>query len=169
MGPGELRLEPANAGDKITARYGLAAPLFISSFSAYMNLIRVDERPTERGNPDYFTGTVWLDPVVTGLPPSRLRAARVTFAAGARTAWHTHPLGQTLHILSGVGLVQLSGEPVQTMKPGDTVVILPGEKHWHGASAAHAMSHLALQEADATGNHVTWLERVTDAEYNGPV
>ncbi|HUR57783.1 MAG TPA: cupin domain-containing protein [Opitutaceae bacterium] len=130
-----------------------------------MDIIRVDERATERGRSDYFTGTVWLDPIVAAKPPSRVRAARVAFEPGARTAWHTHPLGQTLHVLAGVGRVQQDGHPVRTLRPGDTVVILPGERHWHGAAPTHSMVHLAIQEADDLGNAVTWLERVADADY----
>jgi quercetin dioxygenase-like cupin family protein len=130
-----------------------------------MDIIRVDERATERGRSDYFTGTVWLDHVVAGKPPSRVRAVRVAFEPGARTAWHTHPFGQALHVLAGVGRVQHEGQPVRTIRPGDTVVILPGERHWHGAAPNQAMVHLAIQEADDLGNHVTWLEHVSDSDY----
>jgi quercetin dioxygenase-like cupin family protein len=131
-----------------------------------MDIIRVDERATERGRADYFTGTVWLDHIVsTSAPPSRLRALRVTFEPGARTAWHTHPRGQTLHILAGIGRVQCAGGPVLTVKPGDTVVIKADERHWHGAAPGNAMTHLAMQEADDNGNAATWLEQVSDADY----
>lgn len=130
-----------------------------------MNIIHVEQRPTERGRSDYFTGTVWLDAIAAGQLPSRLRALRVSFEPGARTAWHTHPLGQVLHILSGVGRVQRAGEPVQTVKPGDTVIIQPDERHWHGAAPGHGMVHLAMQEADDKGNHATWFEHVADSEY----
>jgi quercetin dioxygenase-like cupin family protein len=109
---------------------------------------------------------VWIDEIVKGEEPSRVRLFRVTFAPGGRTAWHTHPLGQTLHVLSGCGLVQLDGEPVKTIEPGDTVFIAPGERHWHGAAPNFAMVHLSLQEADWKGVDVVWLEHVTDAEYN---
>lgn len=131
-----------------------------------MDIIRVEERGSERGRADYFTGTVWLDPIVAAsAPPARLRALRVTFEPGARTAWHTHPRGQTLHILSGVGRVQSAGGPVLTVRPGDTVVFKADERHWHGAAPGNAMTHLAMQEADDTGNAATWFEKVTDAEY----
>jgi len=131
-----------------------------------MEILRAEARGSERGRADYFTGTVWLDPIATMKPPARVRAARVAFEPGARTAWHTHPLGQVLHILSGIGRVQRDGEPVQTVRPGDSVVFLPGERHWHGAAPNNAMVHLAIQEADDTGSPVTWLEHVTDAQYN---
>ena len=97
--------------------------------------------------------------------PARVRAYRVTFEPGSRTAWHTHPLGQTLHVLSGVGRVQSRGGPVQTIRPGDTVWFAPGEEHWHGAAPGTGMVHIAMQEADETGHHVGWLEQVSDADY----
>lgn len=131
-----------------------------------MEIIRAEARGTERGRADYFTGTVWIDPIATMKTPARVRAVRVGFEPRARTAWHTHPLGQVLHILSGLGRVQREGEPVQTVRAGDTVIFAPGERHWHGAAPNHAMVHLAIQEADDSGNHVTWLEHVTDADYD---
>jgi len=119
---------------------------------------------TRRAPADAFTGTVWHDPTIDAPPPARLRAARVSFEPGARTAWHTHPLGQTLHVLSGVGRIQIWGGPVREIRPGDTVWIPPGEKHWHGASPSIGMVHLAMQEA-LDGSHVTWMEHVTDEQY----
>jgi quercetin dioxygenase-like cupin family protein len=119
---------------------------------------------TRKGNADWFTGTVWQDPVIEAPAPARVRAARVTFEPGARTAWHTHPLGQTLHVLSGAGRVQAWGGPVREIRPGDTVWIPPGEKHWHGAAPDTAMVHLAIQEA-LDGVHVDWLEKVPDDVY----
>jgi quercetin dioxygenase-like cupin family protein len=103
---------------------------------------------------------------VRGDPPSRVRLFRVSFAPGARTAWHTHPVGQTLHVLTGSGLVQFDGGPIQPICPGDTVVIAPGERHWHGAAPNNTMVHLAMQEADDHGVEVVWLEHVTDEEYS---
>lgn len=120
---------------------------------------------TRRGNGDYFTGTVWLDPFVDAPEPARIKGARVSFEPGARTAWHTHPLGQTLHVLTGVGRVQTLGEPVREIRPGDTIWIPPGEKHWHGAAPDTGMVHLALQEA-LDGVQVDWLEHVTDEDYS---
>lgn len=132
-----------------------------------MEIIRVETHATERGRSDYFTGAVWLEPIASPPLPSRIRALRVTFEPGARTAWHTHPLGQVLHVLAGLGRVQRAGEPVQTVRPGDTVLIEPGERHWHGAAPGRAMVHLAIQEADEHGNHATWLEQVSEADYRG--
>ena len=133
-----------------------------------MKILSPESRPTQTGPADWFTGTVHIDPIVNNDLPSRLRAARVSFAPGARTAWHTHPLGQTLHVLSGVGLVQLHGQPPQIISPGDTVSILPDELHWHGATPTHAMVHLALQEANENNVQVVWLQHVTDDEYAAP-
>ena len=113
---------------------------------------------------DWFTGTVWQDPIIEAPAPARLRSARVSFEPGARTAWHTHPLGQTLHVVSGLGRVQTWGGPIREIRPGDTVWIPPGEKHWHGASPTSAMVHIAMQEA-LDGAHVNWMEHVSDAQY----
>ncbi len=131
-----------------------------------MQIYKAEERPSRRGPAEWFTGEVWIDQVILGTAPSRLQAARVTFTPGARTAWHTHPVGQTLYVLNGIGRVQLLGQRVRTIYPGDTVQIAPGEKHWHGAAPDRVMTHLALQEADDSGEVVQWLEHVTDAEYN---
>ncbi|WP_172293833.1 cupin domain-containing protein [Pseudoruegeria sp. HB172150] len=132
-----------------------------------MDIVRNGERPSVYGDPAYFSGTVRQDPIVTCPEPARARAVIVTFEPGGRTAWHTHPLGQTLHVLSGYGLVQKEGEPVQVIRPGDTVWIPPGERHWHGASPEIAMCHLAIHEA-LDGKHIDWEEHVTDEEYNAP-
>jgi quercetin dioxygenase-like cupin family protein len=131
-----------------------------------MDIKRVGSRPSAKGPSEYFTGSVRLDPVHEAPQPARLRAALVTFEPGARTAWHTHPLGQTLFVISGLGLAQRQGGPVEEIRPGDTIWFAPGEKHWHGASAATAMSHLAIQEA-LDGKAVEWLEHVSDADYGG--
>ena len=119
---------------------------------------------TRRGPKEYFTGTVWQDPIIEAPAPALLRAVRVSFEPGARTAWHTHPLGQTLHVVSGIGRVQSWGGPVREIRPGDTVWIPPDEKHWHGASPTTGMVHIAMQE-HRDGNHVVWLEQVSDADY----
>ena len=133
-----------------------------------MDIFPAGSRPTRRAGGDYFSGTVWQDAVVETPEPARLRAVRVAFEPGARTAWHTHPLGQTLVVLSGVGRVQKEGEPIRAIRPGDVVWIPPGERHWHGAGPETAMVHLALHEAQG-GVHVLWEEHVTDAEYAGTV
>jgi quercetin dioxygenase-like cupin family protein len=133
-----------------------------------MDIHRNGSRPTRRGPADYFTGTVWLDPIVNAPAPARVAAARVSFEPGARTAWHTHPLGQTLYVVSGVGRVQKEGEPVREIRAGDTVWIPPGEKHWHGAAPDHGMTHVAMQEA-VDGSAVEWLEQVSDADYSKAV
>jgi quercetin dioxygenase-like cupin family protein len=130
-----------------------------------MKVLTSEERGCRRGPEDWFTGTVWIDDVVAGGVPSRLVVARVSFEPGARTAWHTHPVGQALHVLSGVGWVQLKGEAAQAIRPGDSVWIEAGEVHWHGAQAGHTMVHLAMQEKDDAGVNVVWGEHVTDGEY----
>ena len=124
--------------------------------------------PSRRMPGDSFTGTVWQDPIIDAPTPARIRAGRVSFEPGARTAWHTHPLGQTLHIVSGLGRVQSWGGPIREIRAGDTVWIPPGEKHWHGASPTTAMAHIAMQEA-LDGTAVNWLEHVTDEQYGGKV
>ena len=130
-----------------------------------MKIVTSDVLGCRRGPAEWFSGTVWIDDVVTAGEPARFVAARVSFEPGARTAWHTHPRGQALHVLSGVGLVQLKGVPAQLIRPGDTVWIEAGEEHWHGAAPGHTMVHLAIQEKDEAGATVVWLEQVTDAEY----
>lgn len=129
-----------------------------------MERFEAGSRPSVLANPEWFTGTVWQDPIVGNPEPSRLRAVRVTFAAGARTNWHTHPLGQTLYVTAGVGRFQSWGEPPVTLRPGDAVWIAPGEKHWHGAAPETSMEHIAMHEHD-DGRHVEWLEPVADADY----
>jgi quercetin dioxygenase-like cupin family protein len=131
-----------------------------------MKILSDGMRGCRKGPEEWFTGTVWIDEVVTGAVPSRLVAARVSFEPGARTAWHTHPVGQTLHVLTGLGRVQSKGEPVREIRPGDTVWIDAGEIHWHGAALGHTMVHLAMQETDEHGVNVMWLKHVTDAEYS---
>ena len=133
-----------------------------------MDIHRNGSRPTQQGPADYFTGTVWIDPIVSAPAPARVAAALVPFTPGARTAWHTHPLGQTLHVVSGIGRVQKEGEAARDIRAGDTVWIPPGEKHWHGAAPDHGMTHIAIQEAQ-NGSAVAWLEQVSDADYSRPV
>ena len=125
-----------------------------------------DSVETRLGPSDSFTGAVYLDTVATPAAPSRLSASSVHFTPGARTAWHTHPFGQTLYVTEGVGLCQRRGGPVEVIRAGDRVFFEPGEDHWHGATPDHFMTHLAMQEVDDQGNPVTWWgEHVTDEEY----
>ncbi len=129
-----------------------------------MKLIPCGSAPTRLAPADYFTGRVLQTPIVEADPPSRVRALLVSFEPGARTAWHTHPLGQTLHIVSGAGRVQSWGEPVREVRAGDTVFFAAGEKHWHGAGPMTAMAHIAIQEA-LDGVTADWLEKVSDEQY----
>lgn len=129
-----------------------------------MEIKRVGSQPSGKGPADWFTGTVRVDPLFEAAEPARVRGASVTFEPGARTAWHTHPLGQTLIVASGYGRVQREGGTIKEIRPGDVVWFPPNEKHWHGAGPTTAMSHLAIQEA-LDGKAVDWLEKVTDAEY----
>ncbi len=132
-----------------------------------MDIIPAGSRPSKLANANWFTGRVWQDPVIEAPAPARIRALRVTFEPGARTAWHTHPLGQTLHVLSGTGLVGLRDQAPRVIREGDTVWIPPGEEHWHGAGPDTMMCHLALQEAQ-DGRVADWLEQVSDADYARP-
>jgi quercetin dioxygenase-like cupin family protein len=125
-------------------------------------------RPTRVAPSEYFTGNVMQDPIIATAAPARLVANSVSFQAGARTAWHTHPLGQTLYVIAGLGRIQAKGGPIRELRPGDVVWIPPGEKHWHGASPTNGMTHLAMQEA-LDGNAVTWMEKVTDDEYSAKI
>jgi quercetin dioxygenase-like cupin family protein len=129
-----------------------------------MDIHRIGDRPSSPGDPAYFTGAVRLDPQFQSPAPARAMGASVTFEPGARTAWHTHPLGQTLIVTSGQGWVQRWGGPIEVVRPGDVVWFPPGEKHWHGASPTVAMTHLAIQEA-LDGVAVAWLEHVSDEQY----
>ena len=131
-----------------------------------MDIKRAGSQPSGKGPAEYFTGTVRIDPLNAPPEPARMACALVTFEPGARTAWHTHPLGQTLIVISGAGLVQREGQPVQEIRPGDVVWFEPGERHWHGASPTTAMSHIAIQEK-LNGSPVDWLEHVSDDDYAG--
>ena len=129
-----------------------------------MDIKRCGTQPSGRGSAEYFTGVVRMDPLNSPPEPARVAMVHVTFEPGARTAWHTHPLGQTLIVTSGCGRVQCDGGPVEAIHAGDVVWFSPGEKHWHGAAATTAMSHIAVQEKQG-GTAVQWLEHVTDAQY----
>ncbi|MGE4481351.1 (R)-mandelonitrile lyase [Acidocella sp.] len=129
-----------------------------------MEIKRAGSQPSGRGPGDYFTGAVRIDPLNNPDEPARGAMALVTFEPGARTAWHTHPLGQTVIVTAGCGWAQREGGPIETIRPGDVVWFPPGEKHWHGATASTGMSHIAVQEK-LNGSPVTWLEQVSDEEY----
>jgi len=129
-----------------------------------MNITRVGSQPSIQGPADWFTGAVRIDTPFKGNDPARVTGAIVTFEPGARTAWHTHPLGQTLLVTAGCGWAQREGGPVEEIHPGDIVWFAPGEKHWHGAAPTTAMTHVALQEV-LEGKAVHWMEKVTDDQY----
>jgi len=132
-----------------------------------MEIKRSGSQPSVKGPAEYFTGTVRIDPLFEAPDPARARGAIVTFEPCARTAWHTHPLGQTLIVTSGCGLVQAWGGPVEVIRPGDVIACRPGEKHWHGATPTTAMTHIAIQEA-LDGKVVEWMEKVSDEQYRAP-
>lgn len=129
-----------------------------------MEIKRSGSQPSGKGPSNYFTGAVRIDPLVQAPDPARVAAVHVTFEPGARTAWHTHPLGQTVIVTSGCGWAQHWGGPVEEIRPGDVVWFPPGEKHWHGATATTAMSHIAIQE-QLDGKAADWLEEVSDEQY----
>ncbi len=129
-----------------------------------MEIKRSGSQPSNKGPADWFTGTVRIDPLFPVVAPARTAANSVTFEPGARTAWHTHPLGQTLIVTAGAGLAQKWGGPVEQIRPGDVVCFAPGEKHWHGAAPSTAMTHIAIQES-LDGKAVEWLEHVSDEQY----
>jgi quercetin dioxygenase-like cupin family protein len=131
-----------------------------------MDIKRAGARPENKGSADYFTGEVRIEPLIQAEAPARVAAANVTFEPGARTAWHTHPLGQTLIVTDGLGWAQREGGPKEEIWPGDVVWFPPGEKHWHGATATSPVTHIAVQEAQG-GKTVEWLEQVSDAQYKG--
>ena len=132
-----------------------------------MEITRNGSQPSIQGPADWFTGTVRIDPLfLKANAPSRVTGANVTFEPGARTAWHTHPLGQTLIVTAGFGRVQREGDPVEEIRPGDVVWFPPGEKHWHGASPNTAMTHIAIQE-ELDGTTADWMEKVSDEQYFG--
>jgi quercetin dioxygenase-like cupin family protein len=129
-----------------------------------MDIRRSGAQPSRKGPAEYFTGNVRIEPVFDAPDPARVRSASVTFEPGARTAWHTHPLGQILIVTAGIGRAQRWGGPVEEIRPGDVVWFPPDEKHWHGAAPATSMTHIAIQEA-LDGRPVDWLEHVSDEQY----
>jgi quercetin dioxygenase-like cupin family protein len=130
-----------------------------------MEIKKSGSQPSAKGSTEWFTGDVRIDPVGQATAPARVLVASVTFEPGARTAWHVHPLGQTLVVTAGCGLVQSEGGPVQEIRPGDVVLCPPREKHWHGATRTTAMTHIAIQE-QLDGKAVEWMQKVTDEEYD---
>ena len=129
-----------------------------------MDIKRSGSQPSGKGPAEYFTGTVRVDPLIQADAPARIFTASVTFEPGARTAWHTHPLGQTLIVTAGCGLVQRWGGPIKPIRPGDVVWFPPGEKHWHGTTPTTAMTHIAIVE-HLDGKSADWMEKVTDEQY----
>jgi quercetin dioxygenase-like cupin family protein len=129
-----------------------------------MDIKRSGSQPSGKGQAEYFTGSVRIDPLFQPNDPTRASGASVTFEPGARTAWHSHPLGQTLIVTAGCGLVQSWGSPVEKIRPGDVIWFSPGEKHWHGATATTAMTHISIVE-QLEGKSADWMEKVSDAEY----
>ena len=129
-----------------------------------MQIISAGSRPTRKANSEYFTGVVWQDPIIEAAEPARVRALKVAFEPTARTAWHTHPLGQTLYVVSGIGLIGLRNKAPELIKSGDTVWIPPDEEHWHGACSNNSMTHIAIQE-ELNGSVAKWLEQVSDEQY----
>ncbi len=157
-------LRPQAALCLTTCLLGLAAPPETQAGTRPIKIIRNGTQPSAKGPADSFTGTVRVDPLFLAQEPSRVSAAIVTFEPGARTAWHTHPLGQTLIVTAGCGRVQKWGGAIEEIRPGDVVRIPPGVKHWHGAAPTTAMTHIAIQEQNL-GRTVDWLEKVSDAQY----
>ncbi len=133
-----------------------------------MEIKRATDRPTKVAPGYKFTGLVWQDEVLVGTAPSRMRATNVSFSPGARTAWHAHPVGQTLYCVSGIGRVQLEGEQVQELHPGDTAMIPPNTRHWHGAAPDRIFVHLAMSEVNDKGEGTAWFEKVGDEDYTKP-
>jgi quercetin dioxygenase-like cupin family protein len=130
-----------------------------------MDIKRSGSQPSRKGPAEYFTGTVRIDPLLEAAAPARAVGARVTFEPGARTAWHTHPLGQFLIVTAGTGRAQRWDGPIEEIRPGDVIWFAPGEKHWHGAAATTAMTHIAIQE-QLDGKTVEWMEKVSDEQYD---
>ena len=146
---------------------GLAINMAASEGIKKMDIKRSGSQPSAKGSDEYFTGTVRIDPLFQSPAPARTFCASVTFEPGARTAWHTHPLGQTLIVTAGCGFVQRWDGPIEQIRPGDVIWFSPGEKHWHGATATTAMTHIAIQE-QLDGKTVDWMEKVSDEQYQTP-
>ena len=147
-----------------TASGSGAPPVASSKDSQTISITRSGSQPSNKGPAEYFTGTVRIDPLFKANDPSRTSGSSVTFEPGARTAWHTHPLGQTLIVTAGCGLVQRWGDSIEEIRPGDVVWIPPGQKHWHGATATTAMTHISVVER-LDGKTADWMEKVSDEQY----
>lgn len=130
-----------------------------------MDIQRNGSQPSSQGPAEYFTGNVRVEPLFTSPGPAKINGANVTFEPGARSAWHTHPRGQTLIVTSGLGWHQCEGEPKEEIRPGDVITCEPGKRHWHGATDKTAMSHISIVEPDENGKGVEWMEQVSDAQY----
>lgn len=156
-------LAPAGAGASTMVLAQAAAPAAAQG-QAELRITRAGAQPSVRGPADHFTGAVRVDPMFPATTPSRMTGGHVTFEPGARSAWHTHPVGQVLVVTSGVGWIQREGGRVEEMRPGDVVWIPPGVKHWHGAAATTGMTHIALTE-QMDGQVATWMEQVPEAQY----
>lgn len=159
-----LSTQPPAPANRATAPQTAAAPRAAAGSMKMIRIARAGTQPSQKGPADWFTGTARIDPLFQADPPGRAAGALVTFEPCSRTDWHTHPLGQTLIVISGVGRVQQWGGPVEEIRPGDVVWTPPGVKHWHGAAPTTAMSHIAIQEA-LDGKVVEWMEKVTDEQY----
>jgi quercetin dioxygenase-like cupin family protein len=161
-----LALASADASQPSATSGGSAPQAASNAESQMISITRIGSQPSAKGSAEYFTGVVRIDSRFQRSNPARVGGGIVTFEPGARTAWHTHALGQTLIVTAGAGLVQQWGGPIQEMKPGDIVWIPPGVKHWHGATATTGMAHIAIAEA-LEGKAAQWMEKVTDEQYNG--
>jgi quercetin dioxygenase-like cupin family protein len=156
--------EDSGAQEKLTGQGASATDPAIQHRTGTMQITRSGSQPSQKGPADYFTGSVRIDSRFQGSGPARVGGGIVTFEPGARTAWHTHPLGQTLIVTSGRGWAQVEGGPREEIRPGDVVWFPPGEKHWHGATATTAMTHIAIAES-LDGKAVDWTEKVSDEQY----
>jgi len=159
-----LALASVQANRARAASESGAPPVASSEDSQTIKITRSGSQPSQKGSAEYFTGSVRIDPLFQANAPSRTSGALVTFEPGARTAWHTHPLGQTLIVTAGTGWVQQEGGEKREIKPGDVLWIPPGVKHWHGATATNGMTHIAVQES-LDGKNVEWMEKVSDEQY----
>src|SRR3982751_237650 len=164
MGPRQFLWVVAGAAPPYAGLVTFERRIDVGRKELSMEIKRAGSQASARGSGDYFTGTVRIDPLFQAPTPARVSGAAVTFEPGARRAWHTHPLGQTLVVTAGFGCVQRWGGPIEALRPGDVVRFEPGEKHWHGASPTTALTHIAVQE-QLDGKNVEWMEQVSDDQY----